>query len=79
MRSPEDSRSRWRWREVSPRRVIGAFLLALGMIGVGATADLLYGGGTWDPAFDTPMLIVSIGLLLVGLLVLWRTKPAPWP
>jgi hypothetical protein len=79
MRSPVDGRTRWRWREVSPRRVIGAFLLALGLIGVGSTIDLLVSGGPWDPAFDTPMLSVSIGLLLVGLLVLWRTKPAPWP
>jgi hypothetical protein len=79
MGCPEDSRTRWRWREVSPRRVIGAFLLALGLIGVGAAADLLYSGHTWDPSFDTPMLVASIGVLITGLLLLWRTKPAPWP
>jgi hypothetical protein len=77
--SPLDQgQTRWPWREVSPRRVIGTVLRGFGLVGVGAGVAK-YLVGRWDPEVDPALLVAAVVILLVSVPVLWRVKPAPWP
>ena len=78
MDSRENGQSRWKWHEVSRRRVVGTLLRGFGLIGV-AFGLANYVLGRWDPGLDAAFLAASIGMLLVSIPVLWRVKPAAWP
>lgn len=76
--SGEDDQRRWRWHEVSLRRVVGTLLRGFGLIGVafGVAHSVL---GRWDPDLDPAFLAASVVMLLASVPVLWRVKPAHSP
>jgi hypothetical protein len=78
MSAHSTDKGRWRWRKISPRRMTGTILEGFGLVGVMIGA-LNYVKGEWNPSLDPQFLAGSALLLLVGFVVLWRVKPAPWP
>lgn len=78
METESTPKNRWRWRQVSPRRVIGQMLEGFGIVFI-VNEALTYGRGRWDPSLDPSFVVAGVVMLVVGFAVLWRVKPAPWP
>ncbi len=78
MNAGQSGESRWHWRQVSPRRVVGQLLRSFGFVGLLLPgSDLVR--GSWEPSFDPAMLCAATVALAVSVVVLRGVKPAPWP
>jgi hypothetical protein len=70
--------SRWKWRQISPRRVGGTLACVLGLVLIASSVSLWL-GGTLEDSQDGVLLVAGVVLALAGTAVLWRVPKAPWP
>lgn len=67
---------RWRWREISPRRVIGTLIEMLGFIGIASVIELSV-RGQMDASLAIPQAVLSGLLFAAGLATVYRARSAP--
>lgn len=67
---------RWRWREISVRRVIGTLIEMLGFIGIASVIELSL-RGQLDASLAVPQVVISVLLFAAGVATVYRARSAP--
>jgi hypothetical protein len=69
---------RWRWRAVSPRRVLGPVVRGVGVVLLFASASL-WVEGSWEPTVGPWLVGAGVAAVIAGTALVWRVPRAPWP